>query len=143
MIYSFDGQYRFLSNFWPAEIEVNGLVFPTVETAYQAAKLSLDMPDRVAQQRAFTTMQPGEAKRVGKTCRLRADWNAVKIAIMTRLVAIKFARSTPLARRLQDTNPHELIEGNTWGDTFWGVCNGRGRNELGQTLMLQRTYLLA
>ena len=32
----------------------------------------------------------------------------------------------------------ELIEGNVWNDTFWGVCNGKGHNHLGKILMKVR-----
>lgn len=41
------------------------------------------------------------------------------------------------------TGDAELIEGNNWGDTFWGVCNGRGENMLGKLLMEIRDYLRA
>jgi predicted NAD-dependent protein-ADP-ribosyltransferase YbiA (DUF1768 family) len=37
------------------------------------------------------------------------------------------------------TKPFELIEGNTWGDKYWGQCPiGNGRNELGKILMAIR-----
>jgi predicted NAD-dependent protein-ADP-ribosyltransferase YbiA (DUF1768 family) len=29
----------------------------------------------------------------------------------------------------------EIVEENSWGDTFWGVSGGKGRNELGKLLM--------
>jgi predicted NAD-dependent protein-ADP-ribosyltransferase YbiA (DUF1768 family) len=28
-----------------------------------------------------------------------------------------------------------LIEGNYWKDTFWGICDGIGKNYLGKILM--------
>lgn len=34
-----------------------------------------------------------------------------------------------------------LIEGNTWGDRFWGVCEGFGQNHLGHVLMRVRVQL--
>ena len=37
--------------------------------------------------------------------------------------------------KLEDTNGKELIEGNPWKDTLWGVCEGKGRNILGIILM--------
>jgi predicted NAD-dependent protein-ADP-ribosyltransferase YbiA (DUF1768 family) len=41
-----------------------------------------------------------------------------------------------LRERLNSTKGCELIEGNTWGDKFWGQCPlGNGRNELGKLLM--------
>jgi len=42
MINEFQGQYRFLSNFWflPNGIEYEGKIYKTVEHAYQAAKFT-------------------------------------------------------------------------------------------------------
>ena len=34
-----------------------------------------------------------------------------------------------------------IIEGNLWQDTFWGVVNGEGQNNLGLLLMLLRNEL--
>ena len=31
-----------------------------------------------------------------------------------------------------------LVEKNDWGDTFWGVCSGKGENYLGRLLMQVR-----
>ena len=40
-----------------------------------------------------------------------------------------------LQKKLIDTGDAELIEGNWWGDKFWGVCEGEGENHLGKLLM--------
>ena len=37
-ITEFQNEYRFLSNFWPAVVKYDGMVFQTVEAAYVAAK---------------------------------------------------------------------------------------------------------
>ena len=37
----------------------------------------------------------------------------------------------------------ELVEGNTWGDKVWGVCDGVGENNLGKTLMRIRDALFS
>jgi hypothetical protein len=39
---------------------------------------------------------------------------------------------------LLDTSDKVLIEENNWNDTFWGVCNGVGENNLGRLLMQVR-----
>ena len=39
------------------------------------------------------------------------------------------------------TDDVELIEGNEWSDTFWGVCRGQGENWLGKILMKTRDNL--
>ena len=39
------------------------------------------------------------------------------------------------------TGKATLVEGNSWGDTFWGVCRGKGKNMLGKILMRVRKRL--
>lgn len=131
-IEQFYGPYRFLSNFWPCSVSLDGMVFPSVEHAYQAAK-TLDTQARAA----LVHLTAGQAKRAGRRLVLRPDWDAVKLHVMTELVRAKFSEPT-LHAALQATHPHDLVEGNTWGDTFWGVCNGVGANHLGQILMAVR-----
>lgn len=136
-INSFDGPYAFLSNFYPARTEYDGLVFPTSEHAYQAAKTT-----NPRYREAFTEsiIPPAVAKRMAKVLERRDDWDAVKLAVMTNVVAAKF-KDPGLAEMLVATGDAEIIEGNTWGDVFWGVCAGKGRNELGKILMSLRRDL--
>ncbi len=129
-IHSFQGEYRFLSNFYPCEVEHRGRKFPTVEHAFQAAKT--DVPSEIEYVAAART--PGDAKLRGKTVILRKDWETVKIDIMRELLHSKFS-DPELRKKLDDTKPHRLYEGNLHGDTFWGVCRGKGRNVLGWLLM--------
>ena len=46
-----------------------------------------------------------------------------------------------LKQKLLETGNTELVEGNTWGDTFWGVYNVEGENILGRLLMKVREEL--
>lgn len=129
-ITEFQGAYRFLSNFWPCRVVLDDREFPSVEHAYQAAKTTDDdVRSQIAQ-----LPKAGDAKRFGKQVVLRQDWEEVKISIMKYLVRQKF-QTNPLRKWLLQTQDAELIEGNWWGDTFWGVCNGKGRNHLGKILM--------
>lgn len=121
----FNGQYRYLSNFY---IEPDG---SHVEGEFQAAKCP-QMADR------FKGLSPREAKALGRQVRLRPDWDAVKLDIMYQLVFKKFDTHVHLANQLWQTRPALLEEGNTWGDTFWGVCDGIGHNHLGRILMRVR-----
>lgn len=86
---------------------------------------------------------PGKAKKIGRSVDLREDWEDVKIAVMIAVIRRKFsARYRPeLCQQLIDTGDAILVEGNTWGDTFWGVCNGKGKNNLGRILMARREVL--
>lgn len=154
VIDKFSGEYRFLSNFYPSIINVPILYsgrnhkdetairiqyidFPTVEHAYVATK-SMD-PD--FQLKVASIEKAGDVKRLGRTVDLRSDWERVKYSIMHMLVTKKFKTHDDLAHMLLMTFNAELIEGNTWGDTYWGVCNGVGENNLGEILMKVRRSL--
>lgn len=134
-INSFDGEYRWLSNFAPSLVVLDGVVYPTVEHAYQAAKTHPSQRD------PFRYGTPGQAKRLGQKVTMRADWELVKVAVMRELIEKKFLPRTTLGDKLVATGNEELIEGNTWGDRFWGVCGGVGRNQLGILLMDRRLFL--
>jgi ribA/ribD-fused uncharacterized protein len=136
MIKKFDGEYRWLSNFWPAEVMLDGEVYPTVEHAYQAAK-TLDLEKR---RKIRDLERPGLAKREGKKVKVRLDWEDIKISVMYSLLQQKFL-NPELKSNLLATGDIELQEGNTWGDTFWGVCKGVGNNHLGILLMKVRKEL--
>lgn len=125
------------SNFYFSPIHYAGLDWPTAEHPYQAMK-TLDRDER-AYIASLTT--PGMAKRAGRKLTLRKDWDNVKIAVMYGVVQAKFYQNPDLADLLCGTYQRELVEGNHWGDTFWGVCDGVGRNELGKILMLVRDKL--
>ena len=129
---SFRGQYRFLSNFYPSVIQYTGYWYPTVEHAYQAAK-TRKLGERVIFQ-CPSELRPGDAKREGKKVTLRANWNVLKIIVMKNLLREKF-KEPVLRKQLLGTGDSELIEGNDWGDEYWGKCRGRGLNWLGKLLM--------
>jgi ribA/ribD-fused uncharacterized protein len=136
MIDRFIGEYEFLSNFYPSEVEYKGIKFPTVEHAYQAAKCKTK-----EEMRKFTEYEtPGKAKKAGRKVDLRDGWETIKLFIMEELLRQKFSNPV-MARKLLDTDENVLVEGNDWGDTFWGVCNGKGENHLGVLLMKTRKAL--
>ena len=133
MITTFKGEHGWLSNFAPCEVLLDLEFYPNVEAAYQASK-TVDKQQRKAIREAKT---PGDAKRLGKQVALRPDWEQIKIMIMYDLLCQKF-HSPGYAAKLLGTGSELLIEGNTWGDTFWGQCGGRGFNILGQLIMIIR-----
>ncbi len=131
----FNSKYRFLSNFYPCEIQYEGLSYPSVENAYQAAK-ALDPGVR----KPFQTCTAAEAKKMGRGLYLLEGWDDRRLQVMEQLVREKF-KDSELARALLATGEAELVEGNCWGDCFWGVCNGQGDNHLGKILMKVRGEL--
>lgn len=136
-IYSFRGEYAFLSNFYLSPIRYEGRIWRTVEHAFQAAK-TLDAAEKRQIQSALT---PGLAKKIGRRVALRYDWEDIKMAVMIDLVHLKF-QDPVLRAKLLATYPNLLEEGNTWGDRFWGTVRGDGQNALGRILMMERSELM-
>lgn len=127
----FRDDYDFLSNFYPCKITMFGIEFNTVENAYVSCKTT-----DTDKKRHIATLTPGQAKRYGRKLELLPDWDSVKIGIMLTLLRLKFADPT-LATRLTSID-EPIVEDNTWGDRFWGVYEGGGRNELGKLLEIVR-----
>lgn len=143
MINKFDGKYAFLSNYHPCTVIYEGIAYPSVEHAFQAAK-TLDMTKRLE---IANLPSPGAAKRVGRKIDLRPDWEEVKEKVMEDCLRMKFAGSTELTLKLVATEGHFLIEGTTWHDQCWGICTcekcgGNGENRLGKLLMKIRDEYL-
>ena len=128
----FRGEYSFLSNFHPYKIEYMGLHFESVEIAFQSAKCELFSEAQLFTK--FTAHESAKAKKLGRKIKMRSDWEQAKLKVMEELLRIKFSDSK-LSSMLIDTSGVELIEFNDWGDRFYGVCRGVGRNELGKLLM--------
>jgi len=134
---SFGGEFHFLSNFHPAPIMYRGISYPTSEHAFQAAKAA----NENTKMNISILSTPSEAKKYGKTVIRRTDWDDVKVEIMGEIVRAKFIQNPRLREKLFATDDILLEEGNTWGDTFWGICNGVGQNNLGIILMQVREDL--
>lgn len=142
-IQHFTKDFRFLSNFWPCTVVLDGKEYPSVEHAYQAAK-TLHEDEREWFQNPEVTA--GDAKKMGKTVILRDDWDEVKLGVMRNLVWHKFQMHDELAERLLATGAAKLEEGNRWHDTFWGICHcpvhkETGSNYLGMILQDVRAIL--
>lgn len=135
----FQGEHRFLSNFWTCFVSYGGLMFGSVEHGYVFAKYqgpgTIDLITKLGKATA------AEAKRIGRKIELRPDWENIKLDVMEDLVRDKFTRNLEERQMLLNTGSARLIEGNHWGDTFWGVCKGQGENHLGRILMKVRAEL--
>ncbi len=148
IIRSFDGKYRFLSNFYKCTVRFDGLVYKNSEAAFQSAKiLGRTQDETLALREPFTFLNPSEAKRAGRRCILRSDWEAVKVDIMRDIIKSKFIDNKDLAKKLLETGDSVLVEGNTWHDNYWGCCKCdkcasiKKHNMLGMLLMELRELI--
>lgn len=133
----FQGPYAFLSNFHVEDVIFGDVTYKSAEHAFQAQKTLL----RDERLKIAAAATPGRAKRLGKTCMRRANWDDIKVDIMRNILRAKFVKGSELAKKLMATGEARLVEGNTWGDTYWGCYNGEGKNTLGRLLMQVRDEL--
>ena len=133
----FRNEYWFLSNMYPCDCEFGGIKFTCAESLFQALKCTNrnDM-------RKFEGIDGYKAKQLGRKVNLRSDWNTYRLKAMRLTLEVKFGRNPELRSKLKATGNIELVEDNTWNDTFWGKCNGVGENNLGKILMDLRSYLV-
>lgn len=136
-IYGFFKEHKFLSNFEVCEVEYEGIIYPSSEAAYQAAKVLEDEDKRME----FTRYNPSEARKKGQAIKLREDWKEVRDEIMETILIDKFTRHLNLRDKLLATGDKYLEETNWWGDRYWGVFMGQGENNLGKILMKIRENL--
>ena len=125
IINSFQGEYRFLSNFYITPIIINGKEYASVEHWYQSEKSS----DQKQKEQIRLAPTPGVAKRMGSPkgisnfkIILRPDWDIIQIGIMLAGIDKKFD-IPEMKNKLIKTGDSILIEGNTWHDNFWGSCS--------------------
>lgn len=130
MIDTFRGQYSFLSNFYEVPVIYDGIRYSSAETAFQAQKTL-----SVSEREAMSLLAPLKAKRAGGHVVLRDDWEDIKLDVMYEICRAKFTQNENLRQLLIATCGEELIEGNDWGDRFWGTVGGIGENHLGKILM--------
>lgn len=130
-------EYYFLSNMCPCangvtvNLDGNGpITFKCSESAYQAAKF----PGRFGE---FVNLNGYEAKSLArqlvKQGFITKDWDNIKLSVMENVVRAKFDQNPSLVAKLIAVQ-EEIVEHNEWGDTYWGVCKGVGKNMLGKLL---------
>jgi ribA/ribD-fused uncharacterized protein len=143
VIDQFKGEFEFLSNFYRCQVFYDGYWYVTLEHAFQAAK----NPSWEHQDEIRRVNKPGVAKRIGRRCELRPDWEEVKDELMWHLLLSKFSDSN-LAKKLLEIRGVRLIEGNTWHDNYWGdcicgreACKEQGKNKLGTLLEDLRAWI--
>ncbi len=136
IIMCFVKEYKFLSNFYRSPMLIDGKYYPTVEHFFQSMKADNILEAREIRQ----ANTPGQAKRLGRSCKMNVKWDEVKIRVMEIGIGAKFDQNSELKKSLLATKNKILEEGNDWNDTFWGknIKTGEGDNNVGKILMVLR-----
>ena len=137
IIDKFRGKHWFLSNFYPGDKT-------SLEHKFQLSKVNIRKKDHNKWiEKIGNAEAPREARRLGKYKLPKEliwfDWETRKVKVMLDLLFEKFSHKK-LKKKLLKTGNAQLIEGNSWGDKFWGVDEetGEGSNILGRLLMIVR-----
>ena len=138
MIKQFQKEFRWLSNFTPCTIILDGITYRSVEHAYMSAKSN----DIEWKHFCRDTYKPGDVKKASKKIKLRDDWDNIKVDVMHRCIDQKFDQE-PYRSKLINTEDQYIQEGNYHNDKFWGVClkTDEGNNMLGKLIMWKRDKL--
>lgn len=135
-IYGFFDKYRWLSNFYPVSVLYQGVLYPSSEHAYQAAKTDiLDVRKHMAR------LPFDQIKNTARQLPRDPDWDFKKRPIMKEIVQAKFQQNETISLWLAKTHPLHLEESNNWGDKYWGTVDGVGLNHLGGILMETREII--
>ncbi len=135
-----ESTYAYLSPFSAHRVEIWGEVFPTVEHAYQAARLKAG-PERDEIKGAGS---PKEAWRLAQKYKkqaelMRADFD--KDAVMEELFRAKIAQHQDIVDILRESRGHELQKVIDT-DSYWGTgADGTGENRMGKLWMKLREEL--
>lgn len=141
---AFRGAHSWLSNMFECPCPHAGHVFASSEHLYQWLKVE-DGPGAQWWRDKIRCAPHGKvAKKLAahpKCPKVRPDcWIDFRLQIMEIALRAKFGANPDLRERLLATGDREIIEGNAWGDRFWGVCRGQGDNHLGRLLMRLREH---
>lgn len=145
---TFIGEKSYFSNMYilPHGLDLGlGIIVPTTENPYQADKF-VDEDLRMGVLFAIDgmTAKRMSARFTSEGAVIRSDWDDIKVGVMRSYVEMKFDQYPDLAAKLIATGAEYIEEGNSWGDTFWGVSpigSGIGLNHLGKILMAKREEL--
>lgn len=134
----FYGKYRFLSNFYNCHINYRGRTYQNAEAAFQAQKvdvLSAFRPNQFSEKdkEVFTNTKDANYIKLLGMGRVKEHpeyrmnqeelsvWNRNALSIMEEIVRAKFEQNQDLKEKLLETESLNLIEGNNWGDDYYGI----------------------
>lgn len=153
VVAEFRGEYYFLSNYYTAPFQWRGYEFQSGEQAFAYAKTFFAVNETIGdsyRRKIYGSETPGVAKKHGRAVTINvAEWDAMRVQYMREIVHAKFATAGGgIVGQLLNTGAMLLVEGNDWGDKFWGRCLDKatgkmvGLNTLGTILMEERGYWL-
>lgn len=149
-IFFFTGR-EYFSNWYPANFEIDGILYWCVEQ-YMMAQKALTFNDIEVYNMIMTSNNQKEIKALGRKIRNYDDdvWSSVREGVVFKGNYAKFTQNYNLLKYMLNTKDKVLVEASPY-DKIWGIglskdagdillnpLNWRGRNLLGFTLMRVR-----
>ena len=134
-------EFYCLDNFSAFQVQYEGVLYPTVEHAYQAQKFLQTAPEVAEQIR--TAASPHDAKRIAGANQIAcpSDWDARKLLVMENLLRAKLHQHPYVRQKLLETRDMPIVEDSP-KDNFWGCGDPRtGGNHMGKLWMKLREEL--
>lgn len=132
--------YDVFSNFSALAVEFEGVLYPTAEHAYQAAKCT----DPAGKEAIRQAKSPAEAKDIANLAYQAArhpQWDDIKVGVLEQILRAKVAQHNVVRQALLRSGQEEIGEASP-DDTFWGYGDGKGQNQLGKLWMKIRGELV-
>jgi len=137
--YGVGNENGYCSNFSNHPIEVDGLLFNSVEAFYQYEKFTSNVE---IQEAIRLARSPAACKSLARrnTQLIRSDWEMVKVDVMKAGIRYKFSQHSEIREKLLETEG--VIIENAMFDSYWGCgAEGIGLNMLGRLLVELRDEL--
>ena len=134
-------EFFVFDNFSSFKVMYNGVLYSTVEHAYQASKFIETAPDIA--RKITESYSAHEAQKIAyeNKDKQRADWDNVKLEIMEKLVRLKLEQNPYVKKKLLQTQNYTICEDSP-KDSYWGIGPDRkGQNHLGKLWMKLREEL--
>ena len=115
------------SNFSAHTVKVGGVQYPTVEHAFHAQKFDNEQ----LREQILHSGSPLAAWKLAHELKpqRRADWDSVKVAVLTDIIRAKVSQHSDVMSALLATGDEEIVEINP-NDDFWGNgADGNGQNQ--------------
>ena len=134
-------EFFVFDNFSSFRVLADGILYCTVEHAYQSAKFLQTAPEIARQIENCYSAHDAQKIAYANKDKQRKDWDEIKLSVMEKLLRLKLEQNPYVKKKLLETGNYIICEDSP-KDSFWGIGPNRdGRNELGKLWMKLREEL--
>lgn len=134
-------EFYCLDNFSSFKVKYKGVLYSTVEEAYQS--IGFDDTAKDISEKIRNSFSAHEAQKIAyeNKDKMRKDWDEIKLQVMEELLRAKLEQNPYVKKKLLETKDYMIVEDSP-KDSFWGWGNNRdGDNNLGKLWMKLRAEI--